>query len=688
MTKLVKKLLISLMALVMIVCCGFALLGTQPVMAKAETETHGHCACGTTHQAIGSHTDEEEITWTPWDGTTEYKASGVTSYVYLSDDVVLDGTIYVDNNYTLYFCLNGKKLTAKSTDFRAFSVRGGGTLILTDCGTNVRQGYIDAKTHLWTDGEANVSEGDIEYNITGGVIAGFDFSSEGGSIFVSKGKLYTYGVNICGNKTSSNDYGGGAVYISTDSTAELNNTTISGNVSPSIGSGLVAANNAMVTMNKCTFNNNHINAPTNKYPDGGCVSVNKNSTSTATLTMKNCVLENNSSINRGYTAMTVNGIANLEDCEIINNKGYNGAILVLSQSQLNLKNTTIKNNISNVGSAGGMYCRSCTINLSGRIVIADNTSSESNVYVDGDFKINIVGDGLEEGSLIGIFPHYFTYGQVANHTNFVLVSQNDVDYSSCFISDRPESYHVEYNSDGNIIITNGKTEIYTVTFDVNGVECTAPTAQTINVGGKAKQPTLSNVDGYNVVGWYTDSACTNEFSFDTAITEDITLYAKWGISYDVWVAGIRLDSTNTTIDNNDNSTITGTATYDATSNTLTLDNFSYSGADYYLYESVYDSEYDEYYYDYACIYSKGDLNIVLNGENTLNCAIIDEDPDNIYSKGLPQFFISDIMDDDIVCTIGLEDKKLLLFDNFVCWDEGEYIGEVSADVIKRMRKSN
>lgn len=60
----------------------------------------------------------------------------------------------------------------------------------------------------------------------------------------------------------------------------------------------------------------------------------------------------------------------------------------------------------------------------------------------------------------------------------------------------------------------------------------------------------------------------------------------------------------------------------------------------------------------------------------------------VYSKDLPQFFISDIMDDDIVCPIGLEDKKLLLFDNFVCWDEGEYIGEVSADVIKRMRKCN
>ncbi len=60
----------------------------------------------------------------------------------------------------------------------------------------------------------------------------------------------------------------------------------------------------------------------------------------------------------------------------------------------------------------------------------------------------------------------------------------------------------------------------------------------------------------------------------------------------------------------------------------------------------------------------------------------------VYSRGLPQFFISDIMDDDIVCRIGLEDKKLLLSDDFGCWDEGEYIGEVSKETIKRMRKCN
>ena len=60
----------------------------------------------------------------------------------------------------------------------------------------------------------------------------------------------------------------------------------------------------------------------------------------------------------------------------------------------------------------------------------------------------------------------------------------------------------------------------------------------------------------------------------------------------------------------------------------------------------------------------------------------------VYSKGLYQYFISDIMDEDIVCTIGQEDKKLLLFDDFNCWDEGCLIGKVSPEVIAQMRKCN
>ena len=60
----------------------------------------------------------------------------------------------------------------------------------------------------------------------------------------------------------------------------------------------------------------------------------------------------------------------------------------------------------------------------------------------------------------------------------------------------------------------------------------------------------------------------------------------------------------------------------------------------------------------------------------------------VYSGKLPQFFLSDVMDEDIVCPFGMEDKKLLLYDDFGCWDEGCYMGAVSKDVIRKMPKSN
>ena len=61
----------------------------------------------------------------------------------------------------------------------------------------------------------------------------------------------------------------------------------------------------------------------------------------------------------------------------------------------------------------------------------------------------------------------------------------------------------------------------------------------------------------------------------------------------------------------------------------------------------------------------------------------------VYSKNTPTYFISDIMDEDIACVMNSDKgEKLILFDNFSCWDEGCYMGEVSPEVISQMRKAN
>ncbi|MBE5737608.1 MAG: hypothetical protein E7348_04325 [Clostridiales bacterium] len=65
-----------------------------------------------------------------------------------------------------------------------------------------------------------------------------------------------------------------------------------------------------------------------------------------------------------------------------------------------------------------------------------------------------------------------------------------------------------------------------VTFNANGGADVDP--QTIYVDTKATAPT-STKTGYDLVGWYSDAELTQEFDFDTVVTEDITLYAKWTI---------------------------------------------------------------------------------------------------------------------------------------------------------------
>lgn len=60
----------------------------------------------------------------------------------------------------------------------------------------------------------------------------------------------------------------------------------------------------------------------------------------------------------------------------------------------------------------------------------------------------------------------------------------------------------------------------------------------------------------------------------------------------------------------------------------------------------------------------------------------------VYSKNLPQFILADILDKDIVCRTGTEDKKLLLFDDFLCVSEGVIMGKAGSKTFEQMPTSN
>ena len=58
----------------------------------------------------------------------------------------------------------------------------------------------------------------------------------------------------------------------------------------------------------------------------------------------------------------------------------------------------------------------------------------------------------------------------------------------------------------------------------------------------------------------------------------------------------------------------------------------------------------------------------------------------VYGGDLLTYFKSDIMDEDAAWSIGVDDRKKLLFDNFNCWDEGCLIGKVSPETTSELPK--
>ena len=76
----------------------------------------------------------------------------------------------------------------------------------------------------------------------------------------------------------------------------------------------------------------------------------------------------------------------------------------------------------------------------------------------------------------------------------------------------------------NVFTVNWEATQHTVSFNTDGGSAVAN--QTVNNGEKAARPaTDPTKDGYTFDGWFTEDG--TEFDFDTAITADITVYAKW-----------------------------------------------------------------------------------------------------------------------------------------------------------------
>ena len=67
---------------------------------------------------------------------------------------------------------------------------------------------------------------------------------------------------------------------------------------------------------------------------------------------------------------------------------------------------------------------------------------------------------------------------------------------------------------------------YIVTFNNNGIG-TPTAAQEVRSGSRAAWPPNPVAYGYVFGGWYWEPSCINAFDFNTPISGNITLFARW-----------------------------------------------------------------------------------------------------------------------------------------------------------------
>ena len=130
----------------------------------------------------------------------------------------------------------------------------------------------------------------------------------------------------------------------------------------------------------------------------------------------------------------------------------------------------------------------------------------------------------------GNWPNYTTGGGV------YMYKLGDAEATEVFV---PGSGYANYcmasvvcDEYGNLYYTNDsghlfcvKSQAHRVKFDSQGGSSVG--SQTPASGSTVTKPADPTREGYAFGGWYTDAACTKAYDFSTAVTSDMTLYAKW-----------------------------------------------------------------------------------------------------------------------------------------------------------------
>ena len=186
------------------------------------------------------------------------------------------------------------------------------------------------------------------------------------------------------------------------------------------------------------------------------------------------------------------------------------------------------------GKYGAYYGQLTVVDADSMSVVA-SISKTATGYISGEVKSTPVVSQQGDATYV-----YFTgnnnpgalyrykVGDTAAEEIYTPASANQ-NYGMCTPAVGADGTLYYINDSGNLFAVGGKeapaVKTFTVRFDTG--EGSAVADQTIDEGGKAAKPADPEREGYTFDGWYADADGMQPFDFDSAITSDVTVYAKW-----------------------------------------------------------------------------------------------------------------------------------------------------------------
>lgn len=399
---------------------------------------------------------------------------------------------------------NGKIIATGGEMTGNSAINGGALHLKGSASANLRNIIINGNTAANNGGAINGERG-TGMNIYDSELGGNTAQKYGGAVYVNSQFNPTY--NIYDSDTHDNYAGenGGAIYVGSSASMQLYGGSVSNNSCEGDGGAVYLGKGTNFNI----YNyDNPLYIRGNTANRGGAIYAYADM---LTLNGK-CLMENNSA------------------------RSYGGGVYIAgSYRWLIFRNITITKNTAQQG--GGIYLNKDNtgydLEICQNTTVLGNTSSAdgspNNLYLNNGRMFQF-RKGLTGSERVGVSVSETPTLDEPVDIEWVFLEQYhaDGDHSDLIIPDN-DAYEVIYKNNSHWLIP--KTKTYTVTFDPNNGE--EPQIAFVEEGGTVSGFDYPTRDGYTFDAWYVNGAAYN---FETPVTGDLTLTARWIPSDDTALA--------------------------------------------------------------------------------------------------------------------------------------------------------